>query len=290
MGLSFLRGRRRLGTRASIPRATRRVPPRETSMRAMEMKHVFPLKTLAEYERANALFRFHAERREEAERAFGGEGVVAGAPPTRRRGKHCWRNGSRGKTRGSETRARARRGRAGHGRARGEIRGVAARESRRSTRRPRSGDPSCRDDSRTRRCGGAPRPRSTRVTSLPASRVTGRSCPSRRRCPPSGTASGGVHGWVRGHTTATGDSSSELTGVRCTPARMASSRERVRRERDAEMRGCAPRRVMCILNAAKAARNKKTPPGKTAARRALMSWFLARFHLAGFVHARAALE
>ena len=52
----------------------------KTSMRAMEMKHVFPLKTLAEYERANALFRFYAERREEAERAFGGEGVVAGAP------------------------------------------------------------------------------------------------------------------------------------------------------------------------------------------------------------------
>ena len=79
----------------------------KTSMRAMEMKHVFPLKTLAEYERANALFRFYAERREEAERAFGGEGSSPAPPPTRRRGKHCWRNGSRGKTRGSETRARA---------------------------------------------------------------------------------------------------------------------------------------------------------------------------------------
>ena len=59
------------------------------------------------------------------------------------------------------------------------------------------------------------------------------------------------------------------------------------------MRGCAPRRVMCILNASEGCaeyENKKTPPGKTAARRALMSWFLARFHLAGFVHARAALE
>lgn len=48
-------------------------------MRALEIKHVFPLKTLAEYTHADALFRFHAERREEAERAFGGAGVVAGA-------------------------------------------------------------------------------------------------------------------------------------------------------------------------------------------------------------------
>ena len=47
-------------------------------MRALEIKHVFPLKTLAEYTRADALFRFHAERREEAERALGGA-VVAGA-------------------------------------------------------------------------------------------------------------------------------------------------------------------------------------------------------------------
>ena len=68
------------------------------------------------------------------------------------------------------------------------------------------------------------------------------------------------------------------------------------------MRGCAPRRVMYSATQremrAKAARKKKLPHAiiwkaiisKTAARRALMSWFLARFHLAGFVHARAALE
>ena len=65
------------------------------------------------------------------------------------------------------------------------------------------------------------------------------------------------------------------------------------------MRGCAPRRVMYSATQremrAKAARKKKLPHAIikaiiSAARRALMSWFLARFHLAGFVHARAALE
>lgn len=69
------------------------------------------------------------------------------------------------------------------------------------------------------------------------------------------------------------------------------------------MRGCAPRRVMYSATqrerCERRLRGKKNLPqaiiwkaiiSKTAARRALMSWFLARFHLAGFVHARAALE
>ena len=112
----------------------------KTSMRAMEMKHVFPLKTLAEYTHADALFRFHAERREEAERAFGGEGVVAGAPSDATTRKRTVDGTVRAGRRAVRKRARARRrGRAGHGRAHGEVRGVAARRGDARRAAPRAG-------------------------------------------------------------------------------------------------------------------------------------------------------